>query len=49
MLPLKYITMHLQITVGAFFIGDSYDSEINYLEEWISERFNWLDQNINEL
>ena len=31
------------------FIGDSYDSEINYLEEWISERFNWLDQNINEL
>ena len=31
------------------FIGDSYDSEINYLEEWINERFDWLDQNINEL
>lgn len=31
------------------FIGDSYDSEINYLEEWIIERFEWLDQNINEL
>ena len=31
------------------FIGDSYDSEINYLEEWIVERFEWLDQNINEL
>ncbi|MDB3967878.1 CotH kinase family protein [Flavobacteriaceae bacterium] len=31
------------------FIGDSYDSEINYLEEWINERFAWLDQNINEL
>ena len=31
------------------FIGDSYDSEINYLEEWINERFGWLDQNINEL
>jgi len=25
LLPLKYITMHLQITVGAFFIGESYD------------------------
>ncbi|MDC0001287.1 CotH kinase family protein [Flavobacteriaceae bacterium] len=31
------------------FIGNSYDSEINYLEEWINERFDWLDQNINEL
>ena len=31
------------------FIGDSYDSEINYLEEWINERFDWLDKNINEL
>ena len=31
------------------FIGDSYDSEINYLEEWINQRFDWLDQNINEL
>ena len=31
------------------FIGDSYDCEINYLEEWIVERFEWLDQNINEL
>ena len=31
------------------FIGDSYDSEINYLEEWIIERFKWLDQNINKL
>ena len=31
------------------FIGDSYDSEINYLEEWITERFEWLDQNISKL
>jgi|TARA_B110000285_G_scaffold61801_1_gene71149 spore coat protein CotH len=31
------------------FVGDSYDSEMNFLEDWITKRFDWLDQSINAL
>jgi hypothetical protein len=30
------------------FIGDSYESEINYLKDWISERLLWMDQAIDQ-
>ncbi|MEK9613467.1 MAG: CotH kinase family protein, partial [Flavobacteriaceae bacterium] len=31
------------------FVGDSYVSEINYLKDWITNRMEWLDNNINNL
>ena len=31
------------------YIGDSYISEINYLQDWITERLAWLDESINTL
>ncbi len=31
------------------FIGNSYGEEIDYLKGWISERLNWLDNNIGSL
>tara|TARA_B000000441_G_C21751601_1_gene363170 strand:+ start:212 stop:1564 length:1353 start_codon:yes stop_codon:yes gene_type:complete len=30
-------------------VGNSYESEIDYLIKWISKRNNWLDKSINEL
>ena len=31
------------------YVGNSYESEIDYLIKWISKRNNWLDKSINEL
>ena len=31
------------------YIGDSYISEINYLQDWITERLAWLDESINTM
>ena len=30
-----------------YFIGATYESEINYLKGWINQRLNWLDGQIN--
>lgn len=32
-----------------FFIGDSYDEEISYLKQWISDRMSWMDSAIAAL
>ncbi|MBI9072601.1 MAG: CotH kinase family protein [Melioribacteraceae bacterium] len=29
-----------------YFIGNSYNEEITYLKEWITDRLNWMDENI---
>jgi len=29
-----------------YFIGETYDDEINYLKSWITDRVNWIDANI---
>ena len=31
------------------YVGNSYESEIDYLIKWIAKRNNWLDKSINEL
>jgi len=30
------------------FVGGTYEAEINYLKNWVSDRLNWLDQAIND-
>jgi hypothetical protein len=30
-----------------YFIGATYESEINYLKGWINQRLNWMDGQIN--
>lgn len=29
-----------------YFVGQTYEQEINYLKNWIADRINWLDQNM---
>jgi hypothetical protein len=29
-----------------YFIGETYDDEVNYLKGWITDRVNWIDANI---
>ncbi len=31
------------------FVGDSYEEEIRYLKDWLSQRLEWFDQNIDSL
>jgi len=31
------------------FVGNSYDEEINYLDNWVGDRLSWLDAQINQL
>lgn len=31
------------------FIGNTWEEEINYLKDWINNRYTWLDTNINSL
>lgn len=31
------------------FIGNTWDEEVNYLKDWINNRYTWLDTNINSL
>jgi hypothetical protein len=32
-----------------FFVGDTYDQEVEYLNDWISHRLTWMDREISKL
>jgi hypothetical protein len=32
-----------------YYIGNSYQDEINYLKLWLDQRFNWLDRNMDDI
>jgi spore coat protein CotH len=44
----KWLVLGKYIWPNAF-VGDSYSSEINYLKDWILNRMDWLDTNIDLL
>jgi len=44
----KWLVLGKYVWPNAF-VGNSYSSEINYLEDWINERLSWMDSAINTL
>jgi len=42
----KWPVLGIYIWPNPYFVGQTYQSEINYLKNWISQRINWLDQNM---